>query len=205
MNNHKYATNDDLIDKFLNDSRYEVLETGEIFRCHPDGSKKQRGYSNTAGYLVIRPWKHGPQLLVHRIIYRKFHASLDAYLVINHKDGNKLNNHKDNLEQITTQLNTLHSYRELHQQPIAGHRKINQNIANEIRTMHISGLTYKEILLIVGPKYGITSKGTISHIINNKNWTGKDMKLSKNPVVKTYNQKKFPKSVSETPLTAKVK
>lgn len=48
--------------------------------------------------------------LAHRIIYEVFIGELQENYVINHKDGNKLNNNIDNLEQITESENVIHAY-----------------------------------------------------------------------------------------------
>lgn len=53
--------------------------------------------------------KHSGQekLKVHLIVYAWFHGSLDPNLVVDHIDENKLNNHIDNLQQITFRENLL--------------------------------------------------------------------------------------------------
>ena len=43
--------------------------------------------------------------LAHRIIYLLAHGSINSHLVINHKDGDSLNNSIDNLEQVTQMVN----------------------------------------------------------------------------------------------------
>ena len=48
--------------------------------------------------------------LAHRLIYEVFIGELQENYVINHIDGNKLNNCIENLEQITNQDNDYHAY-----------------------------------------------------------------------------------------------
>ena len=55
--------------------------------------------------------------LAHRLIYETFIGELQEEYVINHKDGNKLNNCVDNLEQITYQENTNHAYYQIKSNP----------------------------------------------------------------------------------------
>lgn len=67
---------------------------------------------NTGGYLCVRLWKEGNSKLfrIHQLVYTNFYQDFDLNgYVINHKDGNKLNNNKQNLEKITYQENNFHA------------------------------------------------------------------------------------------------
>lgn len=48
---------------------------------------------------------------VHRLVYRYFKGEIPKKMVINHLDGNKKNNHIDNLELTTQSENIKHAYR----------------------------------------------------------------------------------------------
>ena len=48
---------------------------------------------------------------IHRLVAEAFIPKTDDSLVVNHKDGNKLNNHVSNLEWITNAENIRHAYR----------------------------------------------------------------------------------------------
>lgn len=50
-------------------------------------------------------------LFVHRVVYQKFIGDLNPSLDINHIDGNRTNNHRANLEQISRSENLKHSYK----------------------------------------------------------------------------------------------
>lgn len=67
---------------------------------------------NSGGYQCISLWKDGQskRARIHKLVYSNFNQDydLDGY-VINHKDGNKNNNYKDNLEKITYQENNYHA------------------------------------------------------------------------------------------------
>jgi len=56
-------------------------------------------------------WKvitnNGRRYLTHRIVYLLTHGSIDNHKVINHIDGNGLNNNVQNLEQVTQKVNTF--------------------------------------------------------------------------------------------------
>lgn len=64
------------------------------------------------GYLRVALNKNGKQVrkYVHRLVGKAFIPNKDKKPQINHKDGNKLNNHISNLEWCTNQENIIHSY-----------------------------------------------------------------------------------------------
>ena len=67
-----------------------------------------------AGYLKIIVWKNGKQktLKVHRLVCELFNEKThEAKKYVNHKDGDKLNNHCSNLEWTSSSENTLHAYK----------------------------------------------------------------------------------------------
>ncbi len=51
--------------------------------------------------------KDNVEYYVHRIIYTLYYGDFDPSLIINHIDGNGLNNRIENLELVTTRLNSL--------------------------------------------------------------------------------------------------
>ena len=64
------------------------------------------------GYLEVSLWKNnkGSTKQIHRLVYINFNQDYDVLnYVINHKDGNKLNNNLNNLEKISYQENNLHA------------------------------------------------------------------------------------------------
>ena len=64
------------------------------------------------GYLRINLGKNGNKFLLHRLIMITFgSAPTNDKMQVNHKDGNKLNNHIDNLEWVTNQQNIVHAYK----------------------------------------------------------------------------------------------
>lgn len=48
---------------------------------------------------------------MHRLVAYHFCDGYDKELVVNHKDGNKQNNHSNNLEWVTRSQNDLHAYK----------------------------------------------------------------------------------------------
>lgn len=83
-----------------------MVFTGEFkFILEPE---REMTYTlNNRGYLtvVIRNKTH----MLHRLVAKAFIANVDNKPFVNHKDGNKLNNHVDNLEWCTTAENNKHA------------------------------------------------------------------------------------------------
>lgn len=63
------------------------------------------------GYLSFECLEE--RFLVHRLVAECFIPNTESKQTVNHKDGNKLNNHKDNLEWATVEENSLHAVHEL--------------------------------------------------------------------------------------------
>jgi hypothetical protein len=68
---------------------------------------------NGKGYLsvVLNKDNIRKSVTIHRLVYSHFVGELINGMGINHKDGNKLNCHYKNLEQITRRGNTSHGYK----------------------------------------------------------------------------------------------
>lgn len=170
---HKITNGDKLIKKLLKNPDYLVLWSGEIMTRRDLGGHvqdtwrtclvKHKGSRSLCSYWRVR--FEGKLLQAHRIVFQKFLGELNDEMHINHKDGDGLNNCVENLELVTPSENNIHRYRVLGRAPVIGHSKINQAIASQIRADRAKGLPYKALC----EKYGLV-KGTISGIINGKNW-----------------------------------
>ena len=62
--------------------------------------------------MVITLRKNNKQIVkqVHRLVAEAFIPNPYKKRCVNHKDGNKINNHVDNLEWVTHQENTIHAW-----------------------------------------------------------------------------------------------
>lgn len=92
---------------------YEVSIDGKIRNFH---SKRIINQSLSNGYFVVslkfKPGIFGyKNVLVHRCVAIAFIPNYENKLTVNHKDGNKSNNHKDNLEWATQSENVIHAYK----------------------------------------------------------------------------------------------
>jgi len=87
-------------------------------------------------------------VLLHRIVFIFFVGEIEGELTVNHKNGNHLDNHPDNLELLSKGENTLHSLdvlgnRKIVSERFTGHRNRNAKLSvfqvHEIREKRKQG------------------------------------------------------------------
>jgi hypothetical protein len=87
-----------------------IYENGKVGivsnNARSKGAKLSQWYTKD-GYL--RTKLESKSYLIHYLVCRSVYGERPAGLVINHKDGNKLNNHPDNLEYCTVAENIAHA------------------------------------------------------------------------------------------------
>lgn len=89
---------------------YEISSLGRV-RNKRTGNILN-GDINSIGYR--RVFLYSPitkRFFVHRLVAYHFVDGYQENLVVNHKDGNKLNNQADNLEWVTRSENDLHAFK----------------------------------------------------------------------------------------------
>lgn len=94
--------------------RYEASEYGEIRHSLNKNIRKPR--MNKFGYLQMNFSRNdgtgkSDTVLVHRLIALTFIENPNNLPEVNHKDGNKSNNHVDNLEWCTPSENGKHAHK----------------------------------------------------------------------------------------------
>ena len=92
-----------------NYEHYQISNIGRV-RSYKNGKLKiLDGYVQNTGYLTVslNNKKHS----VHRLVAEVFIHKPSGKNVVNHKDGNKLNNSVDNLEWCTTKENIQHAFK----------------------------------------------------------------------------------------------
>ena len=110
---------------------YKVSNTGKVFSCRRQKYLSQK--SDKDGYKEVclcvdevRKYKR-----VHRLVAEAFIPNEESLPIINHKDGDKTNNHVSNLEWTTNYGNVIHGF--------------NTNIEGKT----LSSLSKEEMLLVV--------------------------------------------------------
>ena len=92
------------------DTNYIVHLDGRVY------SNKSRKYLKpgmmTSGYRYVNLRINGKSVShsIHRLVAQKFLDNPENKPQVNHKDGNKLNNHVSNLEWVTVSENSKHAY-----------------------------------------------------------------------------------------------
>lgn len=89
-------------------SKYLISSLGNVM--NPDTGKPIKCFVNKAGYRVVAKRVTKGSRGVHRAMMEAFFGLIPENLVVNHIDGNKLNNTLSNLEVVTSGYNTKHAY-----------------------------------------------------------------------------------------------
>ena len=89
---------------------YTITETGEVFNT--DTNRALKGSIGEGGYKYYRLSKDGKKKMfyAHRLVAEAFLDNPKNLPVVNHKDGNKLNNCIENLEWVSYSENSKHAH-----------------------------------------------------------------------------------------------
>lgn len=91
--------------RIANHEMYTLYEDGTVHSGIHDLFLEQ--CTNGNGYKIVT--LDGKQLSVHRLVALHFHSNPYQYPHVNHKDGDKSNNHVDNVEWCSAIQNTQHA------------------------------------------------------------------------------------------------
>ena len=162
-------------------SRNEIEAFDKGYRINKDGVVKYLnkvvGGSIRNGYKQFnyRDSEHKVKhCSFHRLqAYQKFGDKIyENGIVVRHLDGNPLNNTWDNLEIGTSHDNYMdRSRKDRVEHAIKATKAMIRWDYKVIRAMHDSGMSYSQIM----KETGITSKGTLSYIINERYINKDDM------------------------------
>lgn len=132
------------------DGYYAISEIGDVRRlvkCQgAQVGKLIKPYLSTTGYLSIKAYLNGKKVSssIHRLVAAAFLGTAPSLKhVVNHKDGNKLNNHVANLEYCTKSADIFHAYATGLRKPCQGEShgqtKLTSDQVREIRRLWKSG------------------------------------------------------------------
>jgi hypothetical protein len=157
----------------MNDSERLFLEAG-AFRVDPDGSiwRVNGGEVRAEKKGRYRQVAFGPAsarryVYAHRIVYLVHHGDIPDGMQINHKDGDKWNNHPGNLELATPGENSRHAIRVLGVNIGEKHgmSKLSNRDVREIRRLCRQGVTRRRI----AERFKI-DPGNVTKIAQRKTW-----------------------------------
>ena len=147
---------------------YGIDEYGNVYH----GNKKLKWKINENGYanICLRRDKKDYYFKIHRLVILNFSRLVIGKNDVNHKDGNKLNNHISNLEWTTRSENLLHAYEHglKHAHVGSGSSNPNSKFSDEtimaiLHGIYVSGLDDETISNEIG-----CSKSTVNHIRNGR-------------------------------------
>lgn len=159
---------------------YEVSTFGNVKALAKDVIDKNGVHHNKkekilkpcpwGGYLmVVLHGNKNKTITVHRLVATAFIPNPENKPQINHKDGNKLNNHISNLEWVTHQENMQHAFTtKLNRGRIGTENakaKITEKEVIEIRKLSDEGKIGKEIAAVFN-----LNTSTVNRIISRKYW-----------------------------------
>lgn len=140
----------------VNDN-YEVSNHGRFRRATP-GRKTNAGQLIKPmllkiGYYYVGPTVNGKNkhFYIHHLVAEHFIGPRPEKMDINHKDGNKTNNHVSNLEYVTHGDNMRHAFNS----GLVNCKTIHSpEVIREIRSLRNSGLSYSKIAAATGVSIG---------------------------------------------------
>lgn len=96
---------------FVEQPNYCITRCGKVFSLKSDRFLKP--FSDTSGYQYIECYEYGckKKFAIHRLVAIAFLENNENKKEVNHKDGDKTNNHVDNLEWVTPSENCVHAER----------------------------------------------------------------------------------------------
>lgn len=98
--------------KTLKDNGYEITIDGQVISHKGRHLRAMKQSIGSHGYKVVNLRIDGKSSLccVHRLVAIAHIDAIEDKPLVNHIDGNKLNNHRDNLEWVTHSENIQHYF-----------------------------------------------------------------------------------------------
>ena len=129
--------------KIKNYDNYYIYDNGDVLNINTNkilsGSIGNNGYK----YYRLSKNNHKKMFYVHRLVAEHFVENIKKLPVVNHKDGNKLNNNVDNLEWVSYSDNVKHFHKKIKKEKNKKIQKYCGNLENEIWIEAIGNTNYK--------------------------------------------------------------
>lgn len=92
------------------EGKYYITPQGDVVNAK--GKTLAYTVNKKTGYKTVALWKNniGSSKTIHRLVALTYLTNPNNLPEVNHIDGNKLNNHVDNLEWVTRSKNMIHAY-----------------------------------------------------------------------------------------------
>ena len=134
--------------KTLKLSDYTITENGEVI--NNKSKRVLKAQKNGKGYLRVSI--SGRLEFVHRLVANQYVPNPENKPQVNHKDGNKLNNHYTNLEWVTNLENRRHAC-EMGLHPYGENAPNAKLTLKDVEFIRSSDLTSKELAKIFNISY----------------------------------------------------
>lgn len=137
------------------EGKYQISNTGEVkslkyHRGQKEKLLKQRAVIKSNGrqrynYVMLSKDNHIKCVHIHRLVAEYFvpNDAPETKIYVNHKDGNKQNNHYSNLEWVTPLENNMHAYHILGKHPMKGFKYDKSKNARKVEQWYLSEEGYK--------------------------------------------------------------
>lgn len=121
---------------------YSISENGKIFSKRSNKFLKLNYKKNEYVYVELNVNSKTTYHRVHRLVAFTYIDNPENKEYVNHKDGNKSNNHVDNLEWVTPSENNLHMFSEL---GVRNHFQTNHPFKGVIGKKHFLSKKVKQL------------------------------------------------------------
>lgn len=137
-------------------NRYTINEEGVV--VNTETGKVLRTDLTSSGYRRVTLHQDGKvkRVTIHRLVAMHFVSNPEGKPMVNHLDGNKLNNHYLNLEWVTCKENTHHAFEEglrnldFQYRGPASNRSLTDEQVRLIRRLKKEGWKRLDIIALVG-------------------------------------------------------
>lgn len=136
--------------EYPKNKNYLVSNTGLIKSKRYD--KVLTPKDNWDGYKRIQIWDKGKCSMVgyHRVVAETFVDNPNSYNIVNHIDGDKSNNHPDNLEWVTQKQNIHHAWKTGLSTPTYNHPSTSVRVGCEYDGELVEYPSYSEAQRVTG-------------------------------------------------------